>query len=424
MNTRRIGAAVKALIAILMVVVLLLAVIRPAGYRPENPLSAVAKTPLGMNALFLLLRDHGVSASFYGLTLDVLPPEKTLVVGDDFAGERTYTWVEPDELWKLVEEQGNTVIYLPEIDDKEFQLRIESDNGSQTQPQGNAAAKDFPEARTELGTEVACYEVPWTIDDAGYARIYTSGLPRKYFAGTTMLEAGGFTPVEVEQLSLDERMIAAAREVYFFENTDRPFLIIGEAGRGTWVSCTVSELFTNRDIGRGDNAVFALNLLSQHAGSNLAFYEAIHGYSESSVGSTRLLLFTWWGQLILLGILSLVVVLLPRIFPLGRDIPTPVVLFPSTLELVRAQAELWRQAGQLEEALRFAFVNATGVDSLRGPDEIAARLRSLGYPAQKASQLARSLTGGDRDRTRKLTAEAIQAYDRILRRFGTIRRYV
>ena len=425
MRSKRLNTVLIALGAVAVLAILLVSVWRPGRYVPENPLSATARTPLGMNALYLLLRNNGVKADFYGLPLDVLPREVTLVVGDDFAGSVTYNWVDSDELWKLAEERGNTIVYLPPMDSKDFPAKNEAEESEDTE---NAQAQVPPgghgayEKAAELGPGVACYEIPWDIDAAGYIHLHTGGLPEKYFGGVTELQAGGFHPLDaVVPLSEDERALATAQEVYFFKDTDRPFLFVGRSGRGTWVAANVSELFTNRDIGRADNAVFAFNLLSHHETGGLAFYEAIHGYSQPAAGTTALLFQTRTGQLVLLVLLGVVILLLPKMFPLGHDIEQPVIEFPSSLERVRAQAELWRQAGHLQSAQKLAIQSVLGIDVSSGPEELAGLLRQVGYSEPRAAQLARELAG--QDEARRMSGDAIRAYDRIMRRFGLIRRF-
>jgi len=425
MRSRRLYAALIALGAVALVAILLVSVWRPGRHAPENPLSATAKTPLGMNALYLLLRNNGVKADFYGLPLDVLPPEVTLVVGDDFVGPVTYNWIDSDELWKLTEERGNTIVYLPPMDSKDFLAKSaaekpEDAEGAQAQaPLGVQSAEE----KAELESEVARYEIPWEVDAAGYIHLHTGGLPEKYFGGVTELQAGGFHPLQdVVPLSEDEKALATAQEVYFFKDTDRPFLFVGRLGRGTWVAANVSELFTNRDIGRADNAVFAFNLLSHHEAGGLAFYEAIHGHAQPAVGTTALIFQTRAGQLVLLVLLGILILLLPRMFPLGHDIEQPVIEFPSTLERIRAQAELWRQAGHLKSARKLAIQSVLGIDVNADSEALAGLLRQVGYPETKAAQLARELAG--EGETRRIPGEAIKAYDRIMRRFGLIRRFV
>ncbi len=419
----RVGLIVLAALAVLAIV--FVAVWRPGEYAPENPLSATAKTPLGMNALYQLLRNNGVKADYYGHSLGILPREVTLVVGDDFAGPRTYEWVEAEELWELVENNGNTVIYLPPMETKGFQARnpFEEETATEegeTPPLPAAPAPE--ETPAEMGPEVKCYEIPWEIDEAGYIHLHTAGLPGKYFGGVTELQAGGFQPQQdVVALSEDEKALATAQEVYFFENTDRPFLFVGRSGRGTWVAANVSELFTNRDIGRVDNAVFAFNLLSHHEGDGLAFYEAIHGYVQPSVSPTALIFQTHLGQLILLALVGIVIILLPKMFPLGRDIERPVIEFPSTLERVRAQAEIWRQGGHLKSAQELAISSVLGIDLSEELDELESLLRQVGYPKSRAAHLARELAGPDK--SRRMSPAAVKAYDRIMRRFGLIRRF-
>ena len=425
MRSRRLYAVFIALGAVAVVAILLVSVWRPGRHAPENPLSATAKTPLGMNALYLLLRNNGLKADFYGLPLDVLPPDVTLVVGDDFVGSVTYDWVDADELWNLTEERGNTIVYLPPMDSKNFSDRTateETESVENPQEQAPPAGQITEEIAAEFGPDVALYEIPWEIDEAGFIHLRTNGLPDKYFAGVTELQAGGFHPLEdVVPLSEDEKALATAQEVYFFEDTDRPFLFVGRSGRGTWVAANVSELFINRDIGRADNAVFAFNLLSHHEEGGLAFYEAIHGYRQPAVGTTVLLFQTRAGQLVLLALLGVLILLLPMMFPLGHDIERPVIEFPSTLERIRAQAELWRQAGHLKSAQKLAVASVLGIDVSADIETLVGLLRQIGYAEPKATHLALELTG--QSETRRMSGEAIRAYDRIMRRFGLIRRF-
>jgi|GEM_PF-2469000 len=426
MKSRRIYTVFIALGAIAALAVLLATVWRPGRHAPENPLSATAKTPLGMNALYLLLRNNGVKTDFYGLPLDVLPPHVTLVVGDDFMGAVTYDWVGSDELWNLAEERGNTIVYLPPMGSKDFSGRTaageETENAEGPQGQALTTAQIAEERATELSPDVSRYEIPWDIDETGFIHLHTAGLPEKYFGGVSELQAGGFHPLQdVIPLPEDEKALATAQEVYFFQDTNRPFLFIGRSGRGAWVAANVSELFTNRDIGRADNAVFAYNLLSHHEEGGLAFYEAIHGYRQPAVGATGLLFQTRIGQLVLLALLGVIILLLPRMFPLGHDIERPVIEFPSTLERIRAQAELWRQGGHLKSAQNLSIESVLGIDASGDPEELVGLLRQVGYAEPRASQLAAELAG--QRESRRMSGEAIRAYDRIMRRFGLIRRF-
>lgn len=418
MRSRRPGVALKLTAVAAVVGIFLALVMRPAQHQIENPLSAMAKTPLGMNALYLLLKSEGVRVGMSGLNVDVLPPAATLVMGDDFPGTRAYLRIGLDELWRLAREQGNTVIYLPPIADREFGT-VTGGREQHTHPE-TALTGGRPPANPDIGT--VTYEVPWTVDNTGYLSLCTSGLPDKYFAGTEKLEAGGCRPSQVKPLAQYGDAAAAAQEVYLFAGTDRPFLLVSRSGKGTLVVCCAGELFTNRDIGRADNAVFAFNLFSRHARPELLFYEAIHGYREHSLGPGRLLLLTWWGQIVLLGLLGVGVILLPWVFPQGRHLQTPVVVFPSTRELINAQAELWRQAGHLRAALQYAVMNALGPAGSTTLDTLERRLRETGYSAPEATQHARALAGLPTGRS--ISPETIKAYDRILRRFGTIQRYL
>jgi hypothetical protein len=62
-----------------------------------------------------------------------------------------------------------------------------------------------------------------------------------------------------------------------------------------------------------------------------------------------------------------------------------------------------------------------GIDVSTDSEALVGLLRQVGYPKTRAAQLARELVGeGD---IRRMSGEAIKAYDRIMRRFGLIRRF-
>jgi hypothetical protein len=300
MKTRRNNLAAAAFIIVLAVVLGIYA-IRSADYAPENPLSATAKTPLGMNALYLLLREEGVKADFFGQELALLPPDATLVVGDDAAATPIASAVEKAEIWRAASDNGHTVIYMPAISGKNFTPFTKADGGGK-EPSTAASPASYPaEPRAKLPGSTKVYDLPWQVDETGYMHINTAGIASPLFAGVTELQAGGLSPLDLKPLAESKELLSSAREVYYFKGTGRPFLVITQLNNGTWVQANASELFTNRDIGRADNAVFAYNLMSRETKGELWFLESIHGYAAGGVGPVALLFFSWWGQLILLA---------------------------------------------------------------------------------------------------------------------------
>jgi hypothetical protein len=419
MKAKRNNLAAIAFI-ILLAVVLGIYAVRSADYAPENPLSATAKTPLGINALYLLLREEGLKADFFGQDLTLLPPDATLVVGDDAPATPIASAVEKGEIWRTASENGHTVIYMPAISGKNFTPFARQDSAAKDAA-ASASPVNYPsEPRAKLPKGVIAYDLPWLVDETGYMHINTAGIASPLFAGVNELQAGGLSPLDLKPLAESKDLLPSAREVYYFKGTDRPFLVISQLNNGTWVQANAAELFTNRDIGRADNAVFAYNLMSREAKGELWFLESIHGYAAQGVGPVALLFFSWWGQLILLAAICGVLFLLPVIFPLGKDIETSAIVFPPTLERVRAQAEIWRHSKQQREALAFALTNGLGLSGDDRGLELARWLEEEGVTPAKAKLLAQELIAGQG----RLSPEALRAYDRIMRRHIVIRRYM
>jgi hypothetical protein len=419
MKAKRNNLAAIAFIIVLAVVLGIYAV-RSADYAPENPLSATAKTPLGMNALYLLLREEGLKADFFGQDLTLLPLDATLVVGDDAPATPIASAVEKGEIWRAASENGHTVIYMPAISGKNFVPFTKLD-GAAKGTTASSGPTGFPaEPRPKLPSETKVYELPWQVDETGYMHINTASIASPLFAGVNELQAGGLSPLDLKPLAESKELLSSAREVYYFKGTGRPGRVITQLNNGTWVQANASELFTNRDIGRADNAVFAYNLMSRETKGEIWFLESLHGYAAGGVGPVALLFFSWWGQLILLAAICGVLFLLPAIFPLGKDIETSAVVFPPTLERVRAQAEIWRHSKHQREALAFALANGLGLGADGRALELARWLEEDGVAPSKAKILAQELVAGQG----RLSPEALRAYDRIMKRHTVVRRYM
>jgi hypothetical protein len=108
-------------------------------------------------------------------------------------------------------------------------------------------------------------------------------------------------------------------------------------------------------------------------------------------------------------------------FPLGKDIETPLIVFPSTLERVRAQAELWRHGKHSYAALRFGLAYALGLSGDDAPRQLAAWLMEEGHSPAAASQLAAEMLTSS---GKRISPEALRAYGRIISRRSVIRRYL
>ncbi len=421
-SSRKHGLLIAALL--LIVAVLGAFAVRTAEYLPENPLSATAKTPLGMNALFLLLRAKGAEVDFFGQALELLPPGATLVVGDDAPFKPIASAHELRDYWKAVRERGHTVIYLPPVSGKNFSASPQGAEAKGALPPAAVEAKK-PSAPQEplpkLPASARAYEIEWEIDCKGYIHISADGLPGAAFAGVRELTGGGLSPYDIKPLEANSELAKGAQEVYFFKGTSRPFLVTASVGKGTWVEVSASELFTNRDIGATDNAVFAYNLLSQRQGSGIWFLESIHGYAESGVGAVALLFFSWWGQLIMLAAFCILLFFLKEMFPLGKDIDILLIAFPSTLERVRAQAELWRHGKHSYSALRFGLAHALGLGGDDAPKQLASWLKEDGHSPATASQLAAEMFASSGNR---ISPEALRAYGRLMRQHSIFRRYL
>lgn len=401
--------------------------VRTADYMPENALSATAKTPLGMNALFVLLKDNGVEVNYFGQDLALLPPGATLVVGDDAPAMPIASTLERADYTKAALERGNTVIYLPPVSGKNFTSfpkAAEEAKAAGAKPEA-ADVKDKAALPAEIMPKtpkgVKVHELPWEIDDGGYIHITVDVISDPVFAGVHKLTGGGLSPYDIKPLDASRNALESAKSIYVFEGTSRPFLVVYELGKGKWIDASASELFTNRDIGKEDNAVFAYNLLHQHEGEGVWFLESIHGYAAGGVGAPTLLFFSWWGQLILLLAFCALLFFLKQMFPLGKDIETPLIVFPSTLERVRAQAELWRHGRQARAAMRFGLAYALGLGADDAPRQLAAWLTEEGKPPAEAQQLAAEMLAG---RGARISPEAMRAYGRILSRHSVIRRYL
>lgn len=401
--------------------------VRTADYMPENALSATAKTPLGMNALYLLLKDNGVEVNYFGQDLALLPPESALVVGDDAPAMPIASELERADYTKAALERGNTVIYLPPVSGKDFASfpkAAEETKADGTKPiaaevKNNAALPAEVMPKAPKGVKVQ--ELPWEIDGAGYIHITVDGITDPLFKGVHKLTGGGLSPYDIKPLDASRNALDSAKSLYVFKGTSRPFLAVYELGKGKWIEASASELFTNRDIGKEDNAVFAYNLLSQNQGDGIWFLESIHGYAAGGVGAPTLLFFSWWGQLILLLAFCVLLFFLKHMFPLGKDIESALIVFPSTLERVRAQAELWRHGKQSRAAMRFGLAYALGIGAGDAPRQLAAWLAEEGRTPAEAQQLAAEmLTSADR----RISPEAMRAYGRILSRHSVIRRYL
>jgi len=360
--------------------------------------------------------------AFYGHELSVLPYGSTILVGDDIPYRGWERYLDRQELWDTAGSRAANVIYLTAVQDHAFVATNEpapEDLETVTPIEDDSEALD-----PELGEQVEVFEVPWELGSDGYTRMHTANLDSAIFKGVRLLEAGSFTPTMVPPLSANRELAQAAREVYLFRGTDRPLVVTAQLGRGTWITVFAAELFANRDIGRADNVVFAYNVAAEAGKAGVGpvyFLESIHGYSVEDTGVLSLLLFTWWGQLALLGLVGAVIIYLPSMFPLGREVETPVVKFPSALLRVRALAEIWRRSPDQTAARKFAVAAALGIE----PDTIGARkitgmLQELGYPQVRAAELANELASGEDGRMR---AEVIRAYNRLVQRFGRISRF-
>jgi hypothetical protein len=401
--------------------------VRTAEYMPENALSATAKTPLGMNALYVLLKDNGVEVNYFGQDLALLPPGSTLVVGDDAPEKPVASTLERADYTKAALERGNTVIYLPPVSGKDFASfskmaeEAKSEVVKPKAPEVKEAIVQPAEKMPKTPKGVKVHELPWEIDSDGYIHITVNGISDPVFAGVHKLTGGGLSPYDIKPLDASRNAIDSAKSIYVFKGTSRPFLVTYELGKGTWIDASASELFTNRDIGKEDNAVFAYNLLSQNQGKGIWFLESIHGYAAGGVGAPVLLFFSWWGQLILLLAFCLLLFFLKQMFPLGKDIETALIVFPSTLERVRAQAELWRHGRQSRAAMRFGLAYALGLGAEDASRQLAAWLTEEGRTPAEAQLLATEmLTSGGK----RISPEAMRAYGRILSRHSVIRRYL
>jgi len=408
------------LAAIAAIVALLLYVAQPGGDTAENPLSATSTTPLGMNAFYQLLKSERMQPAFFGYEPEMAPYGSALFVGDDIPYSGWQRYLDRDRLWEAAAARALNVVYLPPLQDHAFEP-----------PGGAAPAEPGTVARAEGGeleppplpAGVEVREIAWELGRDGYTRIFPDGVKTGALRGIRLLEAGGFSPAMVPPLGENEKILQAARVVYLFEGTDRPFLVAAKVGRGTWTMVSASELFTNRDIGRADNVVLAYNLAAdaRGAGGPVYFLESIHGYSVSDTGVLNLLFFTWWGQLALFGLLGAVVIYLPSMFPLGREVVTPVVKFPSALLRVQALAEMWRKSPDRVAVRRFALATALGIEpDAGGARRAAGMLQEVGYPQSRARQLAEELVSGE---VPTMSAEAIRAYGRLVQRFGRISRF-
>ncbi len=401
--------------------------VRTADYMPENALSATAKTPLGMNALYLLLINNGVEVNYFGQDMALLPPGSTLVVGDDAPAMPVASELERADYTKAALERGNTVVYLPPISDKNFasfpkaaqEAKVAGAKPEAAEVKDKAAQPAEYMPKTPKGVKV--YELPWEIDDGGYIHITVEGTSDPVFAGVHKLTGGGLSPYDIKPLDASRNAIDSAKSIYVFKGTSRPFLVTYELGKGRWIEASASELFTNRDIGKEDNAVFAYNLLSQNQGEGVWFLESIHGYAAGGVGAPTLLFFSWWGQLILLLAFCLLIFFLKQMFPLGKDVETALIVFPSTLERVRAQTELWRHGRQTRAAMRFGLAYALGLGADDAPRQLTAWLTDEGRTPAEAQQLAAEMLAG---RGTRILPEALRAYGRILSRHSVIRRYL
>lgn len=401
--------------------------VRTAEYMPENALSATAKTPLGMNALYLLLKDNGVEVNYFGQDIALLPPGSTLVVGDDAPEKPVASTLERADYTKAALERGNTVVYLPPISGKSFTplpKTAEETNSTDSKPQ-TAEVKDKALLPAEIMPKtpkgVKVHELPWEIDGDGYIHITVKGISDPVFAGVQKLTGGGLSPYDIKPLEASRNALDSAKSIYVFKGTSRPFLAIYELGKGKWIDANASELFTNRDIGKEDNAVFAYNLLREHQGKGIWFLESIHGYATGGVGAPTLLFFSWGGQLILLLAFCALLFFLKQMFPLGKDIETALIVFPSTLERVRAQAELWRYGKQTRAAMRFGLAYALGLGADDAPRQLAAWLAEEGRTPAEAQQLAIEMLSSG---SKRISPEAMRAYGRILSRHSVIRRYL
>ncbi len=272
----------------------------------------------GVKALYLLLDRLGFSVSRFSHYYDRLPPHDTLLVV--LSPEYSVSREEAQNLLEWVKEGGSVLWGTNRQDLFGTLLHLEiADSG--------------PPA-TKIG-----------VDDLSVA-----------FDGKGRIE--GSLSSENRILLRDHAGIVMLRK---------------QVGSGKVYFLTVSDVLTNHTLEKEDNAAFLVRLLDQEGFQKIAFDEYHHGMEEYRS-------FAWFlrpNMKMALTQLTIVCLLflywLSKRFGPIRSIPSP--LRRSSLEFIRAKANLWQRAGACSLALRFLMESFQWQVSRGGSEEEFRQLR-------------------------------------------------
>ncbi|GMU21585.1 MAG: hypothetical protein AMXMBFR13_16770 [Phycisphaerae bacterium] len=190
-----------------------------------------------------------------------------------------------------------------------------------------------------------------------------------------------------------------------FEDGEGPRIASRRVGRGQVIALADSSFLANGMIGRGDNAILALNLtayaLSQARGRNMAYDEYHLGFGQYESGMRLLggMLFTTApGWAVLSLTVAGVMWLLNRGRRFGPRRAIERVRRRSKLEFARATGATWRAAGAHRLALRLLLAawrrraaTLTGLPIEAPAGQIAAHLaRRTGVRRERCEAILRS----------------------------------
>ena len=426
------GLVTLALVAVLVLALLWMLAVPSQTQTAEHPLSAFEPGPHGLRALYLLGRRMNLNVRLGTTSPDLLSGAGTIVIGAEghTAGAPLPAPLQIDEndIWTLLD-RGMHVLYLSPVETLPNAPggKAPASHKSQSaveEPSNDPAARSS-EASSQpdsLGKEATTVseQIPFEMAEDGTVTFRVGNIDSPFFASARTLEAPGFDLGGESRWKLWKRLAGSAQQVYWLGETGKPFLAVYQASRGKLVALFVSEVLINDNIARADNVVFAYNLLQQvDSPLGTYFLESIHGHYRSSVGLTNLLVFTSWGHLIILAAIAVLMSLMAQVFPLGRKRATHREQFPSPIERVRAQAQLWRRSGMFVPAMHFAL--DCSCPGKAGTDEttrsLSRVLTAAGISRQHIHEIEQAMAG-----QHKLGAtarkEMIRAYGVALRKRG------
>ena len=390
-----------AVILLLVLLVSLGAVFGARAQARDDPRrSSFLDSPRGLHALYMVLEDVGFSprrAMSPPQASD--PTDHTLFVAEPSA---SLTRRETDQIVQWVERGGRLVLVAgPNLDVvgagrtrgllAAFGVSVTDDGAA---PSGPLEVRDQDAAADLRGIEWSAH---------GGVRAVTGAEPAPELR--TLVDVGG--------------VCVAGR------------FVRGESG-GEVVVLTDAGLLDNEALGRADNAVLAVRLLTARAADEgrVAFDEFHHGFADSGtkdhvVGVLLTMLYdTWPGRAVLVIALAGLLWLAGAGIRFGSPAPEPLPPRRALSEHADALGRIFEQAAARRETLRILAAGARRVASARlgmpgtlAPAAFVARLRGLRSPG--AADLADAMERAESGREAKdvQMAEAAANLARARRRF-------